>query len=105
MMKLRMLLFVLCASAACDKTKHVEAPPPAAPKPAGDARDLHGLTVSIDPQGPIHVVGKDKFGGRVDTLYENAHYLAAATASLKLSLTAEQVADLERLARELGGKP
>lgn len=124
--EMRVLIWIgllLCAACSCDEdpapttsqrtptptnipeARSRPAPPANAPEMPSRTRDLHGLRVTLEENGFIRLSGTDRWGGRVDTVYENAEFFRNAVPVLSRSVTEEQAADLRALAAELAPPP
>ncbi len=66
--------------------------------------DLAGLSVNVSDDGTIRLSGADRWGGRIDTTYQNVEYLSNAIPVLKRSLTDEQGGALDAFVGELSGE-
>jgi hypothetical protein len=52
------------------------------------------IDISTSPNGEIHIAGKDRWGNKFDTTYENRDFLRNALPVLERSLSADQLAAL-----------
>jgi hypothetical protein len=60
--------------------------------------------VDVGDDGTIRLSGADRWGGRIDTAFENLEYLSNAVPVLKRSLTDEQGSALDAFVQELSGE-
>jgi hypothetical protein len=58
--------------------------------------DAAGLTLRLHDNGHVTLLGKDRWGGAIDTTYENRDFLLKALPVLERSIGPEQVAALRR---------
>jgi hypothetical protein len=56
--------------------------------------DIAGMTVVFLASGAIQISGADRWGNRIDSVYENIDYLRNALPVLERSLTATQAMEL-----------
>lgn len=84
---------------------------PAAPGPttapsktatAGREVDAAGLTLKLEDNGHVTLVGKDRWGAAINTTYETRDFLLKALPVLERSISAEQVAAIRKT---LGAPP
>jgi len=95
---MRLVTSSLLALAACQKSE----PPSASQAPAAAieaqapaAAPAPELRVEPQPDGTLKLVAKDKWGGAVDTVYENLTFLENAIPALERGFTPEQTQKLK----------
>ena len=100
------VLLTLIALLGCQRKESAPADPPKGLEPVprpqlrpGERVDVHGLTVKMLDGGVIELTGKDRWGAPLDTTYENIEFLRNALPVLERSVTPEQAAGLQMLAR------
>lgn len=110
-----MLVLAAVVAASCDDEPEAVEPdePQASPAaiaepspavetaPAEDSVGGENVTVTIREDGRVHVRGTDRWGGAVDSVYEDGGYLERAMPALERMFEPEDVEVLRRVVESL----